>query len=548
MSPIDRRQGFVLFAVAAILFLFGPAGCIQPDHWPGMDPRASRITLNDLPPSLSQNSGKGAELDPGKVEPRVQPVGDNLTLSLDQAIVMALSTNPGLRVRQNNPVLASLEEQVQRGVFDPELFLDLTFGTSKAKETDSGTGVWSMTRERTGSAVMGLSQKLPYGTLVEAGLGHNTDDTYDGPEEKEFRAGMTITQSLLRGFGSNVNLASVRQAELDTAASVHELRGFVEAFLADTESAYWDHVLAMQEIDIFEKSLEVARAQLSEVEQRIEVGTLPPIEAAAARAEVALREQALIDARSTVEESRLKLLYFVHPGGENQFDITVNPTTPAVFNKEADEAVADRVRLADRLRPDLQEALLRIENNDLETVKTRNGLLPRLDLFITLGKTGYADSFSASFRALTDTTHDLAAGIRFSQTLGNRTADALERSSRVSREQALQSVDNLRQIIHRDVRIALNDVDRAWQQIVATRVTRMHQEEALKAEQERFGVGSSTGLLVAQAQRDLLASHIREKEAVINFRKAQLKLYLAEGSFLERRGVDIAASGQGPLQ
>jgi outer membrane protein len=33
------------------------------------------------------------------------------------------------------------------------------------------------------------------------------------------------------------------------------------------------------------------------------------------------------------------------------------------------------------------------EQQRLETVVTRNGLLPRLDFFITLGKTGYADSF-----------------------------------------------------------------------------------------------------------------------------------------------------------
>jgi len=32
-------------------------------------------------------------------------------------------------------------------------------------------------------------------------------------------------------------------------------------------------------------------------------------------------------------------------------------------------------------------------------LKTRNGL-PRLDLFISLGKMGYADSFSGSFRTM----------------------------------------------------------------------------------------------------------------------------------------------------
>jgi outer membrane protein TolC len=119
---------------------------------------------------------------------------------------------------------------------------------------------------------------------------------------------LSVTQALLRGFGPAVNLVSVRQAELDTVASLYELRGFSEALLADTEIAYWNYVLAGLEIEIFERSLAVARQQRDEVELRIEVGILPEVEAAAARAEVSSQEQALINARSLLEENRLRLL------------------------------------------------------------------------------------------------------------------------------------------------------------------------------------------------------------------------------------------------
>ena len=76
----------------------------------------------------------------------------------------------------------------------------------------------------------------------------------------------------------------------------------------------------------------------------------------------------------------------------------------------------------------------------------------------------------------------------------------------------------------------------------------MHQEESVKAEQERFEAGTSTSLIVAQAQRDLLASHILEVEAIINYNKALINLYLAEGSLLERRGIRMATSLSQPLR
>jgi hypothetical protein len=37
-----------------------------------------------------------------------------------------------------------------------------------------------------------------------------------------------------------------------------------------------------------------------------------------------------------------------------------------------------------------------IERDELEIVKTRNGLLPKLDLFVNMGKSGYASSFVGS--------------------------------------------------------------------------------------------------------------------------------------------------------
>jgi outer membrane protein TolC len=91
------------------------------------------------------------------------------------------------------------------------------------------------------------------------------------------------------------------------------------------------------------------------------------------------------------------------------------------------------------------------------------------------------------------------------------------------------------------VRLAVNEVERARRQISATAATRELQEQVVASEMERFDVGASTTLLVAQAQRDLLASRIAEVEAVVNYRIALIELYLVEGSLLERRGVRIEA-------
>jgi len=290
-----------------------------------------------------------------------------------------------------------------------------------------------------------------------------------------------------------------------------------------------------------ERSLAVALQQLDEIQQRIEVGSLPRIEAAAVHAEVALREQALINARSTLEEKRLRLLRLINPGSKGQFDLQIRAISTAETNPTPITDLDDRLLLAQKSRADLAEADLRLKQNRLETIMTQNGLLPRLDLFINLGKTGYSDSFSDSFKDLVENNHDFSAGVTFSYYLNNRQAKARDFEARVTRHQAAESVENLKQLIDLDVRLAANEFERTRQQIAATRSTRLWRGETLKAEKERFDVGVSTSLLMAQAQRDLLISSIEEAAAIINSQKALIKLYLAEGSLLERRGIAISS-------
>jgi outer membrane protein TolC len=531
--------------VLQILLLLLDVGCVKPDRLPIFDtqlrypeasaPEKSLWEPPEPPPQFLAD------------ENLVTTASGSLELTVEQAIQLALRNNRDLRIVQVNPVIAGTFEAFERGVFDPVMIGDLTVSREKSREV-SQSGVWSTEVEDGHTAAVGLSQKLPTGTLVDVSAAQTGSDPDSTPPEQKARIGLSVTQSLLRGFGPMVNLVSIRQAELGTAISNHELRGFTEALLANTEIAYWDYVLAGQTIEIYERSLAIAQQQLDEILQRIEVGTLPRIEAAAAHAEVARREQALIDVRSQLEENRLRLLRLINLGQGRGFDQRIMATSEAGFDPSPISDLADRLLLAEKLRPDLSEARLRLRQNRLSTTITRNGLLPQLDLFITLGKTGYGGAFADSLDEVDGDHYDVRGGIRLSHYLNNRQAVARDLAARASWRQASEAVENLRQLIDLDVRLAVNEFERSRQQIAATRATRLLQEETLQAENERFDVGASTSLLVAQAQRDFLASSIDEVEAIINCRKALVRLYLAEGSLQERRGVRLADSALGGHQ
>jgi len=88
-----------------------------------------------------------------------------------------------------------------------------------------------------------------------------------------------------------------------------------------------------------------------------------------------------------------------------------------------------------------------------------------------------------------------------------------------------------------DVRTQYIEVERSRQQIDATKATRLAQEAAFHAEQEKLNANKGTSLQVAQAQRDLLSAQLAEVRAVTNHLKALVYLYRLEGSLLYRRGI-----------
>lgn len=512
-------------------------GCSIPKEWHSLETAISPQTfanadreLEGTPVFFQPDADQGDLHD-------LSETGGRLDLSVEQAAFMALRHNSDLRVRQINPIIAGTFEMIERGVFDPELFAEMRYEHERFTEISRDTGKSDTGSESVAVISGGVRKQLPIGATVEATVEQSRDDSDEDSEDHSTRLGLSITQSLLRGFGPAVNLVSLRQAELESAASLYELRGYAEALLAETEIAYWDHVLAVEKIRIFENSLDVARKQLNDVEQRIDVGMLPKIEAAAAKAEVARREQDLINARSDLDKQRLRLLRLILPRANADTVIRINSITDPRTDARAITDLAERLALAEKSRPDLNEARLRLDRNRLEVIKTRNGALPKLDLFMALGKTGYGDTFLESARSLGDDTFDFTAGVRLSHFPDNRTATAWDTAARATREQAARAVENLRRIVDLDVRLAVTEVERARLQIAASGRTHQFEKETFRAEKERFDVGASTALLVAQAQRDLLASRIAEVEEIVGYRKALVELYLAEGSLLERRGV-----------
>ncbi len=464
-----------------------------------------------------------------------------LSLTLHSAILMALENNASFQLDRLSPKISAASEEMQEAVFDPEISVSLS--GQRENITPDGSDQQSSTSPDSDSATAEVQVKeyLPTGTTIEVDVQGDilNKENSTTSKNKTGDIGITVTQSLLKNRGLDANLALLRSARLETKISIHELQGVAEALITQVEESYWNYILAERSMDIYEKSLNIANNQVIEVKERIRVGKIPGTELASAQAEAASRLEQLIDAQCTLSIQRINLIRLLSShkkviNWDSRLDLLDTPET------DIDQlaTIEEHVNTALKKRADIRQARLKAEQGDLELVSTRNGLLPKLDIFVSLGGSRYANSFS--YKSDEDGKGvSYGMGIQFEFPFGTRNAKAKHRQQLLSKKQTMFALTNMEQLIQVDVRSAIIDVNRTFEGIKATKATLILREKILGIEMEKFRIGKSTTFLVAQARRDMITSQIGEIEAIIDYRKAFANLYRLEGTQLERLKIKL---------
>ncbi len=524
----------ILFNTILIVQALMLSSCV----WLGPEPRAE-YKVAESEPDLPRTPQEPLPREPADTSD-ISITDGPLKIGIPEAILLAMENNQSLIVERMAPQITRTFEQEELSVFDPVLGAEVSKGRSI---TERLTRAVSRNEPSTVDSITGLvsiSKLFPTGTTLELGASTRyTDSSLYSDTFTANRLGVTVTQALLEGLDVQANLARVNQARLDTLISQYELRGFTELLLAEVESNFWDYALAQKQIEIYTNSLALAQQQMTEIEERIRLGDLAETELAAAQAEVALRRENLINARSILAKERLELLRLLNPSPDFDWDREIVLEYETTLPDIRLDDVEKHVQVALKMRPDLNQAALEIQQGDLEVVRTKNGLLPKLDMFISYGNTGYAETFNRAVSKIGGDNYDVSWGIVFEQPYKNRSDRAAYSRAVLTTQQLTRALENLRQLAQVDVRSAYIEVNSSKEQIAATAATRNFQEEKLRSETEKFRVGKSTALLVGQAQQDLVASQIAEIEAVANYLKALVDLYRLEGSLLHRRGITV---------
>jgi len=465
-------------------------------------------------------------------------------LTIADAVQRAVEHNPDLAIVKLDTEAEAARVGESRGAFVPVFSTAAGHSRNVTPPTTALLGSSGVDVQDWFSST-GVRQRVPWGAGTWSISWDTARTTTNNPFtsfDPNLQSGLQLaySQPLIRDRRIDQARAQYIVAKRNRDNSELRFQESVVQTVATVKQAYWTLEAAIANVDVQQRSLELAQELARQNRIRVDAGQTPPLDLVQSEAEIAQRRENLIQARTTAEdaEDRLRRL-IMDPADDTFWKAHIDPTEPPPVVEGAIDvdgavtrAVAGRSDLA-RAEHDLENAKTNVDLSRnqtlpdvrLETSYRGNGLAGRQ--LVRTGDfpgtvTGTLDrSFGSAFSQAFGTDYPAwSVGVTVSYPIGRSYEEASLARADVERRQAAQRIASLRLDTAEAVRRAARQVQSTAERVEAARAGATLAEQRYKDEQRRYDVGLSTTFLVTQAQRDLLQAQVNLLQTTLDHQSA----------------------------
>jgi outer membrane protein TolC len=536
---------------------------------------AARLGLSAILVTLMSGAVAGQSPPAQTMRPMAAvALGAARELTLRDAIERALRENLQIRVQRQDLDAADLRVLEARGAYDPRLGFSIGTSSATAPVTsilEGGTSGPEVSTTRTFGPT--LTQLLPTGGSINANLSAMRASTNNlfSFVDPVYSSGLTIgfAQPLLRGFVNNPVTHQLTVLNLDTRITDTQFRQTVADIVLRVQEQYWNLLYAEEAHRAQQESRDLAVTQRDQISQKVQAGLMTPVALTSANAEVAIRDQEVLQAEVLIvaAQNGLKRLLAGDPRATIWGERLVAVDRPDV--REPPLSLDDAMGLALKRRPELEQVTLQVRQQDENRRFAHGETLPAVNVVgsvSSIGRAGQvyqpifdpAGGITPIGRTLDPTSPDFGGYSQaWNQVFGyaypnwnltlnvevpvfNRTAKAQVAEADVGLRQLDLRMRDTQQSIMVEVSNAYETVQLQRRVYDVARVARELSQEQVSGETARFEVGFTTNFEVLRLQRDLGDARVRELRALLDYQIAVAALQKAMGASLEDADVEIA--------
>ena len=240
-----------------------------------------------------------------------------------ESVQLALQKNFAIAGASYDPLVSRAKLRSSEGKFDP--VLTLAYTRNENEEDLTGLDITSGPQPADGLIQPGLFTRnirdfadanigglTPWGLTYELGVTVENSQTSRNDYEDRYAtfSGLTVTQPLLRGFGTDVNLASVRLARADLGISRWAYARQVIEPVTRVAEVYNELWFSGGNAEVERRSRSLAAQLAADNQRRAEIGVMSPLDVLQAETDVAAREERVLVAerQQADDENFLKQL------------------------------------------------------------------------------------------------------------------------------------------------------------------------------------------------------------------------------------------------
>jgi outer membrane protein len=421
------------------------------------------------------------------------------------------------------------------------------------------------------------NQGFVTGTALQVGFNNSRTtsnsifNAYSPQLQSTFRA--TLTQHLLNGFGPGINGRFILEAKNTRRITDSAFRQQILFTINQIENIYWVLVSDYEDVQAKQRALEQSTRLASDNRKQLQIGTLAPLDVLNADNQVSTDTQALITSQTALEYQQLIMKQAISRNLSDPIlsSAPVIPTDRVSLLEMPEERtpVEDLVQKAYVNRPEIEQNILTLRNDEITLRATKNNLLPTVDLYGFYGAAalggskspfcsaeffgpeacnvptvGYGTVFTNLFNS---SGPDKGAGVNVNIPLRNRTAQSLQARALLEYRQAEMRLQQLYIQVRIQVingQYALTN-DRAAVQ--AALAAREYNFQSYQAEVKKLRLGASTTANVLQQERNLATAenNVISTEATYAKDRASLEQLLAET--LDQYGIQLSDAVKGTV-
>ena len=488
-------------------------------------------------------------------------VKGKLTLSLENAILLALENNTNVQLDRTPLDLARDAVERAHAPFDPGVTTSFqaTRTTSPAYTQLQGAPSQSNLQQ---NASVGYNQTFETGTNVQVGLSANklsTNNTFNFINPSVVgNFSFTFTQPLLRGGGLFANRAPIVIAQRGLSQARQNFQAQVNDIIQNVVTQYWNVVAARENLAVQKGSLAEAQRSYQHDEHALRLGALPPLDIYRSESQVAQRKVAVVQAQYAVLLAEDQFRDVI--GADLDSAIRALPLNltdlPAPSEPLFTMGFSTALEKALKNRPEIASMREQLQNDRTSIRLARNQTLPNLSLMgtyqsngvggdlintnvvppVVISTGGFGDAFDQVFRFGYPV---YGGGFTLSLPIRNREAEANLGDALAARRHDLYSERQLRQAITLDVTTAVQQLEQAKSSMEASKISYKLAQKNLAAEQRKYELGAEQIFFVLEAQTELAQAEQSLVESEVSYQLAVTAVEHATGGLLSQYNVQI---------